>query len=322
LVKTQNTNGASKSLENRITDRKSSLRPYCDHCKRAGHWSSKCRKFDGNKCHNCGKIGHQAKNCWSKKKVKDKAKEKKTGGEQASIAEEYIAFQANEEQYNFDTFDACNADANDERLIYYDWLADTATTSHVTHQRDAFIDYTPMGNTSVTGVGGKETLISGRGTVELKSTCNDTDYILRLENVLHVPGTRNNLISLGRWDAAGGRYNGGNGELILITKDGMPVAQGTKIRNHLYRMKMVIKPTTRCNKIQSHQTFIRTMLRMWEVWHRHFGHVGYTGLQKLLDRKMVDGFIVDRDSPKPDCVACTEAKQHVKSFPKSSIRNT
>ena len=46
--------------------------------------------------------------------VKDKAKEKKMGGEQASVAEEYITFQANKEQYNFDTFDACNADANDE----------------------------------------------------------------------------------------------------------------------------------------------------------------------------------------------------------------
>jgi hypothetical protein len=105
-----------------------------------------------------------------------------------SVAEEYITFQVNKEQYNFNTFDACDTDANDERLIYYDWLADMATISHITHQKEAFIDYTPMGNTSVTGVGGKEALISGCGTVELKSTCNGTDYILHLENVLHVPG--------------------------------------------------------------------------------------------------------------------------------------
>ena len=106
-----------------------------------------------------------------------------------NVGEEYVTFEADEEQYNFDTFDACNADANDNRLIYYDWLADTATTSHVMHQREAFIDYTPMGNSSVTGVGGKEALISGRGTVELISTCNGTDHILHLENVLYVPGT-------------------------------------------------------------------------------------------------------------------------------------
>jgi Integrase core domain/GAG-pre-integrase domain len=129
---------------------------------------------------------------------------------------------------------------------------------------------------------------------------------------------------LGQWDVAGGRYNGGNGEITLITKNGTLVAQGTKIHNHLYHMKMVIEPPTRCNKIQSHQshqTFIRTLPTL-EVWHRCFGHVGYTGLQQLLDGKMVDRFIVDKDLPKPDCVACTEAKQHIKPFPKSSIRNT
>ena len=37
---------------------------------------------------------------------------------------------------------------------------------------------------------------------------------------------------------------------------------------------------------------------------------------------MVEEFTVDEDSPKPDCIACTEAKQHVKPFPKSSIRKT
>ena len=75
---------------------------------------SKCCKFDGNKCHNCGKIGHQQKNCWSKKKGKEKEKEKeKKGAEQVNYGEEEIAFLVDEEHYNFDTFDACNVDAND-----------------------------------------------------------------------------------------------------------------------------------------------------------------------------------------------------------------
>ena len=39
--------------------------------------------------------------------------------EQANFGEE-ITFQVGEEQYNFDTFDACDVDANDHRFIYYD----------------------------------------------------------------------------------------------------------------------------------------------------------------------------------------------------------
>ena len=83
-------------------------------------------------------------------------------------------------------------------------------------------------------------------------TFNGAEYILHLENVLYVPGTWNNLISLGWWDAAGGCYNSRNGEITLITKNGMPVAQGIKIHNHLYHMKMVIKPPTQSSKFQSH----------------------------------------------------------------------
>jgi len=102
---------------------------------------------------------------------------------------EYIAFPVEEELHNCDLFDACNTGGIDECLIYYDWLADSAMTSHISHQCDAFTTYTSMGNKTVIGVGGREATIQGRGTIELVLTCKECDYILLLENVLHVPGT-------------------------------------------------------------------------------------------------------------------------------------
>ena len=77
------------------------------------------------------------------------------------MVEEHMAFPVDEELHNFDTYDNCNIEGNDERLIYYDWLADSVTTSHVTHQHEAFINYTPLGNISVTDVGSKEAEIKG-----------------------------------------------------------------------------------------------------------------------------------------------------------------
>jgi hypothetical protein len=134
--------------------------------------------------------------------------------------EEHIALVVEEELHNFDTFDACNLGGIDECLIYYEWLADSATTSHITHQQEAFTTYEPLGSSSITGVGGKEAKIAGRGTVELISTCNGQEYVLILQNVLHVPRTQNNLLLLERWDAAGGQYTGGGGVITLITSSG------------------------------------------------------------------------------------------------------
>jgi len=42
LVSTQRAPGTSKSLEDHITGCKSSIGPYCKHCKQPGHWLSKC----------------------------------------------------------------------------------------------------------------------------------------------------------------------------------------------------------------------------------------------------------------------------------------
>jgi GAG-pre-integrase domain len=79
--------------------------------------------------------------------------------------------------------------------------------------------------------------------------------------------------------------------------------------------------------IQTHEANLLTFFGSepacsWKTWHHQFGHIGYSGLQKLLDKKLIDGFNVDECTLKPDCVACTEAKQHIEPFPKASSRNT
>jgi hypothetical protein len=44
---------------------------------------------------------------------------------------------------NFDST-ACNSEKSNETLDAYEWLADSATTSHVANKREAFTDYTPV----------------------------------------------------------------------------------------------------------------------------------------------------------------------------------
>jgi len=65
---------------------------------------------------------------------------------------------------------------NDDAMILYEWLADCATTSHVTNMRDAFTTYTPL-RKPVHGVGNAQTHAEGRGTVKIKSTSMENNII-------------------------------------------------------------------------------------------------------------------------------------------------
>lgn len=57
--------------------------------------------------------------------------------------------------------------------------------------------------------------------------------------MLHIPSNKNNLIFLGKWDAAGGRYIGDRGKIVLEDKNKNPVTTGLKIDNHLYCLNLV-----------------------------------------------------------------------------------
>ena len=124
---------------------------------------------------------------------------------------------------------------------------------------------------------------------------------------------RNNLILLGQWDAVGGCYTGENHKIILTTKTGTQIGHGTKIKNHLYKMDVTILTSPNVDRSCVHQTLVGNYMPLsLEMWHCHFGHVGYTSLQKLLDNLLVEGFNVDLWTLKPDGVACTKAKQHIR----------
>ena len=106
----------------------------------------------------------------------------------------------------------------------------------------------------------------------------------------------------------------------------MTVAKGRQVGNFLYRMNVQTRKPGASqfkNITASPQTFVASEpAQSWETWHRRFSHISYNGLQKLHDLKLVNGFNVDTRTPKPDCIACTEAKQHEEPFNKNTHRDT
>ena len=138
----------------------------------------------------------------------------------------------------------------------------------------------------------------------------------------YIPSNQHNLLALGRWDKYGGRIEVAHGHLSLLDKDGKTRATGRRLDSNLYQMSIRVRkndlhrrpPSTSKNTSYVAQATSKS----WETWHHRFGHIGYSGLENLLTRGLVDGFDVDTTSPKPDCQACTEAKQSIPSFPKQA----
>ena len=207
------------------------------------------------------------------------------------------------EYYNFDHVPS--SDKMDMHLIYYDWLADTATTSHITHWHNTFITYKTIPDVPISGVGGLRTCTIKQGRVNLRSECDGKIYILELYDVLHVPGNCNNLLSLGRWEVARRSYRACDGILDLLMKEGKPIARGIKVRNNLYKVMFKHAP-----EIAHSDCVFSTASpsQTWETWHWQFGHVRYSSIKKLLDNQLVDGLHIDVNSLKLDCIACTEVK--------------
>ena len=61
-----------------------------------------------------------------------------------------------------------NYAAQNPEIQMWDWLADSATTSHIENNREIFTTYNETSNATVTGVGGMRTEIKGWGTVEVR----------------------------------------------------------------------------------------------------------------------------------------------------------
>ena len=72
--------------------------------------------------------------------------------QESMAVEEVIMLMADDDNgqyFNYDTFDVTDSMAIDECVSYYDWVADTGTTSHIMNRHDAFVTYQPLTDKTV-----------------------------------------------------------------------------------------------------------------------------------------------------------------------------
>ena len=137
----------------------------------------------------------------------------------------------------------------------------------MTNLRNAFSKFESLIK-PVSGVGNAIMYASGRGTINIETKVDGNPHQIVLEDVLYIPSNPHNLLSLGRWDNTGGNYHGGQ-NILTLYKNGDKIAVGTKIKNHLYKMKnfTVLKcgSTNPKDKIQPHSFNVKELAKSYNT---------------------------------------------------------
>jgi hypothetical protein len=130
---------------------------------------------------------------------------------------------------------------NEDTVSFYDWLADSSVTLHICNNHDSFETYHSLPNSMVRGIGNVTAKVKGCGTVKLCSHIDNKSYMLILQDVLHMPTSQYNLLSLGKWDKSCSNFSVDHSCLSLVKQDGKVIAQGKRIKSNLYKMRLHLK---------------------------------------------------------------------------------
>lgn len=248
----------------------------CGICKKPGHRDDQCW-HKAKTCFNCKKPGHMKEDCWCpgggkegqgpsrgrglpNPRFKAIANVTTTSGitEISDDLMDDIAFMAD------DGLEYVDSEQSEERMIWYEWVADSGATSHIVKSKTVMTDYVPLTSRRISGIGNESLNAIGQGTVHLINYIGKTKISFTLKNVLHVPHASHNLVSISRLDKDGGHAHIKNGMLNLFSKDGKQFAQA-KMERGLYIMNSRAKLHQTLNCANSDMAHTAT----WEDWHKN-----------------------------------------------------
>ena len=180
-----------------------------------------------------------------------------------------------------------------------EWWVATGATRHVCSDKKMFSSYHSIDNGEQLFMGNSSSSKDkGQGKVVLKMTSGKE---LTLNDVLHVPEIRKNLVSRSFLSKKGFKLVFFSNNFIL-TKKGMHVGKGY-MRNGLFKMNVmtIVPPIKNINK----NTSSAYILESSNVWHSRLGHVNYNTLRRLINMECLPKFKI---GPNHKCEICVESK--------------
>ena len=234
-------------------------------------------------CFVCGKPGHHAPQCRHRKRNDNPPKPK------VNLADGDDIIAAVVSQINMVT----NVNK---------WVVDSGATRHICANKNAFTSYTSVGDgEELVYLGDSRTAeVLGKGKVLLKLTSGKT---LALNDVLHVPNIRANLISVSLLGKVGVKVSF-ESDKIVMTKNNVFVGKG-----YCDQGLFVLNIDEIINKNASSSAYLIDSI---DMWHARLGHANISYIKKMRYLGLISA---TSDACLNKCDICIESKLTKKSCP-------
>ncbi|CAA7027704.1 unnamed protein product [Microthlaspi erraticum] len=192
------------------------------------------------------------------------------------------------------------------------WFLDSGCSNHMCGVREWFVDFDETFRQNVKLGDDRRMMVEGRGNLRLE--INGT--IQLISSVYYVPGLKSNLMSIGQLQQKGLR--------IVIDEDVCEIwhkeqrrllMRSVMSKNRLFVVLAAVKEA----RDTEEGCFQVTEEKMEDLWHKRLGHLSHSGMQSLVEKKMVNGLPqLSHNGDGGLCDICMRGKQNRENIPKKS----
>jgi len=166
-------------------------------------------------------------------------------------------------------------------------LLDSGANDHCFTNRNLFTSYTPL-STSLTRLSANKDStfeIIGKGDVEIKTRVNEKVITVILEDTLHTPDLRSNLISAAKLSKKGATIHFDKDKATVKVPNGINIMSATRY-DQLYTVKLEnSQPTILVTQSKNKAVDFGT-------WHHQLAHTGAGVIREMITHNLVDGLNV------------------------------